>query len=131
MLLWIFDKWYLQPDTYLLLAAESFAGRFSHLLTVTINAFLSKLYFMVQCNVPKTWFGSTKEVEADEEARLLIPGSSEPIKGPFSSTTSARSPYISEPAPTNWKMRKFFYLYQYLQIVEKLYVLYCEKYTFI
>ena len=92
-------------STYLLLAAESFAGRFSHRFTVTINAFLSKLYFMVQCKVPKTWLGSTKDVEAEEDARLLIPGSSDPINGPFSSVISARSPYISDPAPTNCKIQ--------------------------
>ena len=62
---------------------------------------------MVQCKVPKTWFGSTNDVEAEEDARLLIPGSSEPINGPFSSVMSARSPYISDPAPTNCKIDKY------------------------
>ena len=43
---------------YLDLADESLAGRFSHRLTVTTKAFLSKLYRMVQCNVPSIWLDS-------------------------------------------------------------------------
>ena len=47
---------------YLLLAAESFAGRFSQRLTVTMRAFLSKLYLMLQCKVPNTKFSSSWRV---------------------------------------------------------------------
>ena len=86
---------------YLLFAAESFAGRFSHLLTVTIKAFLSKLYFIVQCKVPKTWLGSIRDVEAEDDALRLNAAKSESISPFSSSITPDKSPYISEPAPAN------------------------------
>ena len=86
---------------YLLFAAESFAGRFSHLLTVTIKAFLSKLYFIVQCKVPKTWLGSIRDVEAEDDALRLNAAKSESISPFSSSITPDKSPYISEPAPAS------------------------------
>ena len=58
--------------TNLDLAVESLAGKFSHLFTVTTKAFLSKLYRIVQCNVPKIWsefdssvVGNISDIEED------------------------------------------------------------------
>ena len=93
--------YYFSKPIYLLFAAESFAGRFSHLLTVTIKAFLSKLYFIVQCNVPKTWLGSMRDVEAEDDALRLNAAKSESISPFSSSITPVKSPYISEPAPAS------------------------------
>ena len=56
---------------------------------------------MVQCNVPSTWLGSRRDVDAEEEHLLLIAGSSELVKPLFSSIISDKSPYNSDPAPTS------------------------------
>ena len=59
-------------STYLDLAAESLAGKFSHRLTVTTRAFLSKLYRIVQCKVPKIWLASAESKMWPDEDRLKV-----------------------------------------------------------
>ena len=60
-----------QKITNLDFAVESFAGKFSHRLTVTTRAFLSKLYRIVQWRVPRTWLGSDGSTICPEVDDLL------------------------------------------------------------